>query len=64
MAEIRVISPTPSCPKCKSYMFMICQISDVFYRRCKNCGYKKCLDKIDFKKVVANCLERFKFWKS
>lgn len=59
-----LISSTSPCPKCKSYMFMICEIEDVYYRRCRDCGYKKRQDKIDWKKAVSHYFERFKFWKS
>jgi DNA-directed RNA polymerase subunit M/transcription elongation factor TFIIS len=61
---MKVISPTPPCPKCKSYLYMIRLIDGVYYRKCRNCGYKKRQDKIDFKKAVLRYLERFMFWKS
>jgi len=59
-----LISPTPPCPKCSSYMFMIRLIDGVYYRKCRDCGYKKRQDKIDWKKAALVYLERFMFWKS
>jgi Zn ribbon nucleic-acid-binding protein len=60
----RLILMGPQCPKCKSYMFMPRIIDDVYYHKCKDCGYIKRQGKIDWKKVILHYLERFMFWKS
>ena len=61
--QTQIKSASPPCPKCKSYLFMTRFIDGVYYLRCKNCGYQKHKDKVNWYKVVMRYLERFMFWK-
>lgn len=59
----QIVSASPPCPKCKSYMFMTRYIEGVYYLKCRDCGYKKRKDKKDWYGAVTHYLERWKFWK-
>jgi len=61
--QAQIKSTSPPCPKCKSFMFMTRFIDGVYYLKCKDCGYRKRKDKIDWYGAVKCYLERFKFWK-
>ncbi len=60
---IGLSSPTPQCPKCKSYMFMPRISNGIYYRLCKDCGFKG-QPKRSFIEKLKNYLERYAFWKS
>ena len=63
---IGLSSPNPQCPKCKSYMFMPRELDGVYYRLCKDCGFKGQPKRSFAEKLSAlrNYLERYAFWKS
>jgi DNA-directed RNA polymerase subunit M/transcription elongation factor TFIIS len=54
-----LVSPTPACPKCGSYMFMYREREGHKYRLCRNCRYLMRTDK-------TKLIERIKklLWKS
>jgi ribosomal protein S27AE len=54
-----LISPTPACPKCGSFMFFPTTIKSWRCERCKNCGFIKYQDSL-FKRIVQKIKRSFK----
>ena len=50
----RLVSPTPQCPKCGSYMFMYREKDGRKFRHCKICGHNSHWSDFRFK---------LRFWK-
>ena len=62
--NVGLIPSNPSCPKCGSYMFMPREKDGVYFRLCKDCGFKG-LGRWSLRwKDIKIYLERFWFWKS
>ena len=50
----RIVSPSPQCPKCKSYMYMPREKDGKQFRHCRDCGHNS--NRLDF-------MFRLRFWK-